>query len=306
MHRVWRAAGLSFYAMGTTLLGLIGLILTATFLLIKNGWSNMIEHWKRTGASALVLWWFLVFLYLFTFISPETFSVEEIKKFSQGIVVNIASNNFDSSLIGTGFWIDKKGHIITCSDPQKADLVLNNSNFRVGVMVPPLLTGKMLTVVLGVNYTSGEIVYYDSETGIFIIYVNNNPFMRKLHMFAEAENVETHQKESTTEKYWVPALSKDLVSVGSQIFLAAVERDKEGPAINFLVGRVVKRGADTSRNKYYLRIYTDIPFKASYRGSPVLDATKSIVGVACSESETISVLIPSQSLVDIIAEAKCC
>ncbi len=311
MYRTWRAVWLSFDVNGVTGIGFIGWIFTTiVFLILKvyrNGLASMKEHWNEDIKNVLAsagIWWLLVFIYQLIVMLPEKFSGEQIHDFSQGVVVSIASNNNDNSLIGTGFWIDKKGYIMTCSDPQRADVVLNNSMFKIGVIFPPLLTGKMLTVAGGVGYTFGEIVYYDYETGIYIIRVYNNPFMRTQHMFAEAENKETHQKEGTTEKYWVPSLSNDIVNENSQLFLAALEPGEQGlPAINFIEGRIVRLGANLSSKKH-LRIYTDMPFKTSYRGAPVLDTTKSIVGIVCSASETSSVLVPSQYILDAITKAK--
>jgi hypothetical protein len=311
-HRAWRALWLSISANGTTVLGLVATLLTSSALLIRvglrRGWSGIKGHWSRhlqTGFNVLVVWWLIVFLYQTIFMPPEDFSAEEIERFAQGIVVVIASTDTASVPVGTGFWADDKGYAFTYGDPKESDT--NRSIVRIGmVMTPPLLTGKLLTVITGVMYASGQLVYHDPDTGIKIVRVYNNPFSRKFHGFAEAEDTKSHEMERTIERYWVPQLSAQAnVNVGDHLFLTGIEPgDKENLAMSTIEGQVIRLGADTSSQKRFLRIYTSLPFKPSYCGAPVLNTTKSIVGmIACMPGST-SVVIPSQYLSAALLEAK--
>lgn len=303
-HRAWRAWVLSVSALGTTLLAiLVSVIAILVSLLLaghQKGWLSMRRRWQqriRDGVlfGVLVLW-SAVFLWHFIFLPPETFSVDEIARFAQGIVVVRGSANEVSMLVGTGFWADERGYAFICRDPEESDA--DRSAVKVGMItMPPLLTGKLMALATGIMYGPGQLVYDDPETGIKLVYVENNPFTRKFHGFAEAEDINSGEVERSVEEYWVPQLSAQNVNVGDPLFLAGIElREKDTLAMSTVEGRVVGLWPSLSSPKRFLRISTSLPFKPSYCGAPVLSATKLIVGmVACVPGST-AVVIPVQYL----------
>lgn len=319
LPHLWRAVQLSVSARGNTFVGIGGTLVYPIIIAIRDGtrvfwekgWPGVRDLIKQRYAMALSIAgaiWLILVMWNFIFMEPRSFSVSEIADYSQGIVVDLAATDSNRDAIGTGFWVDAKGYMLTCS--QKREMKL-----AVAAIFPPHLQGRFL-IESGSMYTPGESIYFDSDTGIELVRVYNNPFIRNMHLFASVEDKKTHKiKEFVTEKFWVPCLSPDLAKVGEQIFLVGVEPSQDPaqssdkfPEVSVVEGRVIRLGLDTSVKKHSLRIYTTLPWKASYRGSPVLDLSKRVIGIVMDlDSGEVgtgnSVLIPAKYAVNALTEA---
>jgi hypothetical protein len=311
---LWRAVKATIALRGTTIVGIAWSILYPTLSRLYDaiiafrqkgrlGMKDQIKKHRLVSSLAVVgAGWIILVIWNFIFMRPPSFSGAEIAEFSQGVVVNLGSTYFSEDTIGTGFWIDTKGYILTCfpkpvANPGVAELI-------------PDLKGSLFIIAGAAIHARGEMVLFDTETGIEVVRVYENPFVRKLHAVWSTENTKTHRKEATTEKFWVPCLSSNLVNVGEPIFLAGIEPGVKGePELSTVEGRVTRIGIDMNVNERFLRIYTNLPFKTSYRGAPVLDASKFVIGIVMDSAggggveAGNAVLIPAKYAVDALTEA---
>jgi hypothetical protein len=175
------------------------------------------------------------------------------------------------------------------------------------MMMPPAVTGSLFTLAAGFTDVLGTSVYYDPETTVDVVRVYNNPFIRRKHMGALAEDTKTGRKETITEQYAVPCLFAAVPSVGESVFLAGAEESAEGgyPTRTLIEGNVTKISADTRIRDRFLRIYTNLPFKESYRGAPVLNRSRHVIGMVLdTPGSDNAVLIPASYLQYVMNKAK--
>jgi hypothetical protein len=199
-------------------------------------------------------------------------------------MVDLETDSPKQKLFGNGFWVDPKGYAVTCSRKRDSPLI-------VGTMMPRIWDGKSTSYLAGVKYTWGESAYYDADTGVEVVRVYDNPFIRTIHTF-----VQHTPWNGITEKYWTACLSVGRPYVGEPIFLAAAEpnrdesdKDKDSgesvPEIELVEGKVTSLGDGTApRHWSSLRIYTSLPSKPWCRGAPVLDTSRRVIGLV-SDSE---------------------
>ncbi len=313
-----RAFLFSFNARGTTFLGvvlatigtfanwIIPAIMRVGAMKGRSGMKRMrrLAKWSNFAAPGflLAIWLFLV-TWNFIFMPAPTFSVQQIAQSSLGIVVSIAPNP-DIRKVGTAFWVDSKGYIVTSSRQIEDKEV-------VGVLAKPIIDGRMFGIAAGIRKVYGEVVYRDPSTTVEVVRVYDNPFISKGHGVAIGIDDNNHV-EQTTEQYWVPCLADSLadssVAVGDEIFLSVVEPTSDDiPQVVFTQGRVTSIGYDAQASKRFERIHTSLPFKPWYRGAPVLDASKRIIGIVLDTNGSDSsnaVLLPVKYLHTILNEAK--
>jgi hypothetical protein len=258
--------------------------------LIKDSYAKALS---LGGAAWVIAIWVALVMWNFIFMEPRASTTNEIADFYQGLVITLSS---DQDVSRTGFWIDDKGYVLTYS--RKIE-----DHVSVGTMRAPLLHGSLISSS-GITSTYGKPVYYNSKTGIEIVQVDNNPFIRKERNIALSieANGEVNMAQ---EKCWVACLSPDLVRGGEAVFLGAVEYDASGdPAISTKSGMVTRRD-NGPVNSPGLRIYTTFPFKRSYLGAPVLDISERLVGIVVGDDGTgNAVLIPTQYVIAAVKEAK--
>ena len=299
-HRIYRSLWCTIEANGFTFLGLFTALAIPTIYLIRiyvrEGWPGM-RAWFQSGRIAftvLTICWLLSFLYYLIFLPLETFTSQQIADFGQGLVVKIAPAG-GAPMPCSGFWANKNGDVVTWSKES------GKSPVKVFGLIPPLLGGNMITVASGLIAMNGVPVSYDAATGISILRVQENPFSRKLHAFAQARNSRTQEVETTTEKYFIAPISKEKAEAGNKIFLIATELDSDGfDAIATIEGSITRVSVDTSKNDKYLRIHTSIPFKTSYLGAPLLSDTKLIVGMVAGEQGSNCIAVPAQYLAGVL------
>lgn len=242
-----------------------------------------------------MVFWFLVFLVRYTWPPPQKFVVADVAAYSQGIVVSICSKDEKHTPIGSGFWADKR-HMFTWLEERPADGLLN-----VGIIVPPIIPGEKMSVMSGGVYGAALIEHH--ETGVCIAYVPHNPFQRKLHAVAVLENTKTKKVvDKTTEKYWVPKLSKGIAHEGDRLVLCAAESDEDSPALVVHEGHVTRLGM--KGDVHPVRIHTTLPFKTTYVGAPALDFTKLVVGIVVEQSDGHCVLMPARYLAESLEAGK--
>jgi S1-C subfamily serine protease len=310
---LFRALSLSVHSsFGTTYTAILRDISIAVYVLLRqrsrhrssrNWFRAMKKEWKdnlRDGVYAVLVWFVGMTLYNVSIAMHENrvFSAQDIEDYGYGLAVSIANDSNKPTTIGTGFWVNEKGYMVTCTHKLKNG-VPGTSELGVGSLLAPLLTGKLLTVAAGFRYARGTLVSYDDETGLALFFVKESPFQMTMHMFADAQDIKTHKVERTIEKCYVADVSREGIQVGDKIFLVGVEDENGSPALNTAEGQIERLGADTSSKARFLRIHTSIPFKPTYWGSPVLNASEQVVGIV-GDSTDQAVVIPAQYILELL------
>jgi hypothetical protein len=301
-YRGRRAGNLSLNALGTTSLGFT-LMVASVFLSLWKGWAALAKRnfwegilWLLSPALAL---WLVCFVYYFVWLPPEIFSPHEIADFSQHIVVAIG--NDQGITIGTGVWVDSTGVVATCVSHKY-------SSVKIGTLTPgpscaSLSPNSFVCVAGGVLRTPGLRGYYDRETGIAVIVFIHYSVSGSVKLNPTTPNVNLVKEISI-----VPNLSKSSIAVGDPIFLAGVEDDSQlgnVPVINSQQASVTRLNVDISVRGRDQRIYTSLPFKNSYLGAPILNASEDVVGLVCgADSDGNSIGVPAQYVMDVVNRAK--
>jgi hypothetical protein len=319
--RLLRAAQLSITARGTTFLGIVFALVYPAYIALAEGKRAYRqegtpglrklfgERYAKTLEISAGIWAALV-IYNFIFIGSPIFSTPQVADFSKGIMVDLEAVTFASKqeIVGNGFWVDPKGYVVTCA--RKRD-----SPLRVGTMLPSVWDvsdTESIYSLSGVKYTWGQSAFYDSDTGVEIIRVFENPFIRTSHT-----GVRQGLGSEITEAYWTACISDTRPEVGEPIFLAASEPGTQGsdpndgkspPEIMLTEGRITRLGNEMSGPGHWssLRIYTTLPLKRWYRGAPVLDASRKVIGVVADSPEGDTgdaVLVPAKYIIDALRAA---
>lgn len=296
----WRAWQSTISSMGTTRLGIIPLCAVFIYLCVqayrRSGIAGLKERWRdeiKGGLLIVLAIWSSVFLWYLAFPEPEIFTAEEIQGFAHAATVVIVTDERNPKIVGMGVWADNQGYALTAL--RKASTT--NDDMAIGVLIP-FFMGKVLATGGGVIYTRGEPIHYDPDTGVQVVRVHNNPFTRG-PVSIEAEDNVTGAKDVMSEKHDIPTRFNGLVSVGTSVFLAGAEErssQKGDPVIFLREGRVVRIGDEHSASGQNIRLFTDIPFVPSFRGAPVFNSSKLLVGLVAPTLSGNVVVIPSQYL----------
>jgi len=226
----------------------------------------------------------------------KTFSPAVIETFALGAVLEVSPSIDGTTLMdsGTGFWLDKQGHLMTASIPRDKDVTLGKPLY-IGSVIPIIVQNEM-TVGGGVTYRDGYAIYYDFETGIKIIRVDNNPFTGIRSEFL-----------GVMEEANVPSLAHGTSETGSKIFVTVLVWDNQRmPMMTLREGRITGLSIDISVKGNYRRIHTDIPFRKSYSGSPVFNEYKEVIGIVSATSMETAELISSNYVLGICMQIKAC
>lgn len=328
-HRFYRAVEFCFSASGITIaLGLSFLVESSRLLLFRpqRGLRDLMKTLRKDWEMVLMLpcmFWISVLVYFLLFQPVETFLPEEISKCTENGSVGIifsgtnaaADSLIDATPSGSGFWVGSRGYFVTWTQPS-----FPVEKLTVCVLLPTDYNGEQISTFGNAFLTGGTNIIFHQQTGIEILYVPLNPFSGRAPFYTYGDNSkDKHGNVNSVplisgmtlnggswcspmlqrEKYSALPISDKPVSVGQSVFLIAAEPGtaRECLSLSFRQGTVTSihpNGLEVFDND--LRINTTLPFSLSYRGAPVLDSTKSIVGVVSGESETTCVLIPSQYL----------
>lgn len=232
----------------------------------------------------------------------------ELAKFGAGTVVQLVSDADSHGAfnpIATGFWLNDKGYIATC-------LRSLQGHSRIGAFVPmPPLLGQNMTVASAGMTTLVEPIVSDKEAGIAILHVIHSPFERSLHGFALAQPLDDKgqnvgEPEGTQEQYWVPTIAKELAQSGDDIIRVAFTEQGGMPVVNHDFGHIARMGADFSSEgtRKSHRIYTDVPFKDSDCGAPIINNAKTVIGMVLGSDGKFSVAVPSTYILDALKTVK--
>lgn len=238
------------------------------------------------------------------------FTTAELARFGTGIAVAIARESQPSPTsapiqrtVATGFWVSP-GNIATCLRP----IVAAQGVPRVGVPLPPLL-GKHLLVAGGAMYTSGEMLGQDEAINLSIVHVLNNPFQRRMHMFALWKGPKTGEAESDQERYWVPGIVNTLPKAGDRIVRIGFTSDSL-PNVTSEFGYVTRIGIDETARSESFRIFTSLPFDKIDCGAPIINDDEQVVGLVVGVdphstfAEPREVAIPASYIVKLRKQLK--
>lgn len=307
VSQLWRALESTISSMGTTRLGIIPVCAVFIYLCVqayrRSGRAGLKARWRdeiKGGLLIVLALWISVFLWYLAFPEPEVFSAEELQGFAHAATVVIVTDESNPKIVGMGVWADNQGYALTTSrNPANSD------DLAIGVLIP-FFMGKVLATGGGVIYTRGEPIYYDSDTGVQVVRVHNNPFIREPFSIEGEDNV-TGAKDVMSEKHDIPTRFNDLVSIGTSIFLAGAEErssQKGDPVIFLREGRVIRIGDEHSASGQNIRLFTDIPFAPSFRGAPVFNSSKLLIGLVAPTVSGNVVVIPSQYLEATLQKAR--
>lgn len=267
-------------------LGEGGLSAMKTFILKQMRWS--------LGAAFVV--WSPIFLYK---LSHPKYTVEEVGEYGRTLLVSTKSASDSTPVVWrSGFWGTTKGYMVTCLP------TLPEPKIEVGMLLPPLLSGRLITVPMGLLVSEGNVLDFDEETCIAVVRVPANPFDRTMHMIAASEDVNTLYIESTTEKYSAAHFSADASKLGDRVLLAAiVQENSVDPAYAAVEGRITRLASDISKENRSLRLHTDIRSRNTFLGAPLLNDSNQVVGVVVAEDEGYAVAAPSKYVTEILRRA---
>ena len=184
----------------------------------------------------------------------------------------------------------QREYIVTCIDSQHSAAPQRGNIIGIGLLhTPP--SGKMFLLEGSVLYMKGIVIGYDSDSAIEIVQAANGLSQQI-----------AYNKYGTVGPSTAPRITRKGSHAGDQIFVAVVETDSENmPEPASISGQVKRVGYDISSTRKPARIYTDIPFRASYLGAPVLNASEALVGIICgSEQDNLAVALPAQYVSDVI------
>lgn len=303
----WRALESTISSMGTTRLGIIPVCAVFIYLCVqayrRSGIAGLKERWRdeiKGGLLIVIALWSSVFFWHLMFPEPEIFSAEELQGFAHAATVVIVTDERNPNIVGMGVWADKQGYALTTLRNST-----NNEDMTIGVLMP-FFMGKVLATGGGVIYSRGEPIHYDPDTGVLVVRVHNNPFIREPFSIEAEDNV-TGAKDVMSEDHDIPKRFNSLVSVGTSIFLAGAEErssQKGDPVIFLREGRVIRIGDEHSPSGQNIRLFTDIPFAPSFRGAPVFNSSKLLIGIVAPTVSGNVVVIPSQYLETTLQKAK--
>lgn len=261
-----------------------------------NGISHAKAHLREWLFSlckgVTIIWlfsWGVIFAVSYFTLSLEKFSPEEISAYSQKTVVRVIDS--DTGKGSTGFWVDRHGLLVSVGKQRGYWQTVDVES------VLDAFPGNHIEIQGGYRKVSGLVNFSDSDTGINIIHVADNPFERKIHMSAAIKfEKNKNRNEAASESYDVANLSEKRPTSGSQIFLRTIESNEGIPEFQMKRGAIVRIGLTTNSQKG-VRIYTDIQFKPSYVGAPVFDTGKFVIGIVSEEPSENVILIPSEYVV---------
>lgn len=271
----------------------------------------MKDYWKQNLRDACIVGtviWTTTFLYHFAWPEPETFPPVVIEKLAQGAVLEVISNidgtplidpliprTEGATLISTGFWLDKRGHLMTASIPRDKDVMLDKPLYQIG-SVHPFVEKQEEMIARGVSYKQGYAILYDFETGIKIIRVDDNPFTGTRSVFV-----------GVMEEAHVPSIAHETSETGSKIFVTVLVWDNQRtPMMTLREGRITGLSIDINIKGNYRRIHTDIPFHKSYSGSPVFNEYKEVVGIVSATSPETAEVISAKYVLGICMKIIAC
>ena len=231
---------------------------------------------------------------------PESIlaSFEEIADFAMGIVIGITTENFDPifrsklnraapprdpGFTGTGFWVREPGYAATCYSAVHTA----RSNRAPFVGMPAPFLSNSLMQLYNATWMSRAAIRAESETGIAILKVHQNPF-DGLHL----------QVGSEKQRYWVPELKTDLAHVGQEVFGIGVA---QGDVASFSTfeGKIVRIGG-SQISPSGIRLFSTLPYRPEFCGGPVLDNHKVVIGMMWGTENGETVIMPSLDIVHLL------
>ena len=227
--------------------------------------------------------------------ADQILSLKDISLKSEAIITSVSSFSNPGNTTSTGFWLDDRGHMATVLDVQHnpfPDGYVAVGNIT-DIKPNPVMTLKRFTL-----FRSAEPIVYNGDTGISILVAAGNTTPKSMV-------INTSNKGSTTEvgrQYFGPSeLSTSPSLQGDTVFIAAADQEVEGPSVFTDVGHVTRVGSGPEIPMHYTDvIYTDISFKKSYRGAPLLDDTGRVTGIVSDFDHRQVIAIPSKYLHDLV------
>ncbi len=314
-HRFWRTLELAISAHGTTMWALVVGVIAGLYPLIKIWWKGgipaMKRHWKKEFATTfrvISAFWVVTFIYHAIWPPPESLSLAQMETLLRETVLEVSMNDQTHSPIGVGVWIDPRGYAFTVGLPadQKVDSI--PARYLAGTIMP-MLDGKMIQVASGVVRRQANVYHYDSDTGVSIMLVFNNPFVFGDDFGVVAESGDSKIRESSIARSLIPTISPNQVDVGTKLFVGTINRQEiVDVSMAIQEGTVTRLGFDTNKNiqKKAKRIYTSIPFQKKFVGAPALNEQGQLVGIVSATSRDITELIPVSYLMEICTSTYAC
>jgi hypothetical protein len=293
-------------ALGTTSFALlIGLAILIVTLLLQSRrhltarqWRLALKNgWDRSGKYVLAV---TIGVYLAAFViciynarkREPTYSSEQIAQYGKGVVIAISDaapfSAGATTVKSSGFWVSTNGLALTCFEA-------GNSNDQAQVLIPmPQMIEGPMKMPSGYTQCAAQVLLRDLQTGVLLIYVENNPFQRTLHATAMVV-YKSGKKFISRESYWATQITEVPTKIGDRIFLICPESKGQELTMRMVEGRVERDGLDVSAIDRGKRLHTSIPFRPEYRGAPILNSSEKVIGVVVNSDED-TVFAPAEYL----------
>ncbi len=173
---------------------------------------------------------------------------------------------------GTGFWIGQNGYAATCL---AAVQVATENRFKVGLPIRSTITSDLKGPEV-----SGGLVSLDAQ--VTKMSLNDKIAIIQIPGFKQAMGfkIVLGKNTPTLQEHFTFPLSPNLPDIGDRVFLYGVEQGKT-PRFDAFEGHIIGLGAGPG-----LSAYTNLPFRETYCGAPIINESKSVIGMIVGKTST--------------------
>ena len=204
-------------------------------------------------------------------------TLADVAEFASGATLAVIPGGEKTT--GTAFWIHEKGYAVTCSDAVYVGNVKEHQ-LEVALSMPVYASAHM--ELAGSRFTVGALNQAQNGDGIVILDVRLNtgtfrfkgPSLKPVKRI-NVQNTVKGFSESVVGDSWIIPLRSTLPEIGEKVFLYGVEQS-EFPSYSAKVGSISRLGTGIRGIRAYS---SDLPFRKTYCGAPILDQDKNAVGI---------------------------
>jgi len=200
--------------------------------------------------------------------------------------------------IASAFWINRDGYLATCEDARYGDVA--GDNLLAAIPVGPV-DGRS---IIGIGEADSHTMFVGQDgRDLLILRALQNPFKGFGGAFSNADSnlhdLPKNRTEGASTDQQVLPLSISIPIIGDSVFMVAIESNNDTASTTVEAGRVIRIGLVTVDQTLEVRINTELHYRSSYCGAPLLNTDKKIVGIIGKSDEQV-VAIPSRYLQQLI------